>query len=148
MRHNDWNVSMRHRDLVRGIAHDSLREAQLQQSIVGVVGKRITDDLRAGIWMMPLGSDVVKTFSSIHDVDRKTLLVAALGNSTRQSESTPPLFALSEALRTMFASRRCARLEGELFSWQETADYDIDDKLARKYDVIQIILSTRLREDR
>jgi hypothetical protein len=147
-RHNDWSVTSRHLEIVDNLKPAGLRPAQIWQTIPGVVGKRINADLREGIFLMPLGSEIGNTYSSVHDVNRKSLLVAAIGRSTSQSNGPPVLMQLAESVRTAFANTRVAEMLGELYSSHEIAGYDIDDALARKLDVIQIILVSRFRETR
>lgn len=147
-RHNDWEVTTRHLAIVDALKPAGLRQAQIWQTIPGVVGKRITADLREGIFLMPLSSEIGNTYSSVHDVNRRSLLVAAIGKSTAQSRDVPKLMQLAELIRTAFASTRVVEMIGELYSSHEIAGYDIDDALARKLDVIQMILVSRFRETR
>lgn len=148
IRYNDWDITKRHAEIIDEIKPPSLRATQVHTSIPGVVNRRLTSDLREGLYLMPMESPIGLTYSSVHDVNRRSLFVASIGKSTTQSASTPLLMQLLEAIRTAFASRRVVRLPGELYSSHANAGYDIDDQLARKADVIQIILTTRFREDR
>jgi hypothetical protein len=148
VRYTDWQIANRHAEIVDELRPQGLRETQVHTSIPGVVNQRITADLREGLFLMPLESPVGLTYSSVHDVNRRSLFVASIGKSTTQSTSTPILMQLAEAIRTAFASRRVVRLVGELYSSCEIAGYAIDDQLALKLDVIQIILTSRIREDR
>jgi len=148
VQYNDWDITKKHAEIIDALKPTSLRPSQVHTTIPGVVNRRLTSDLREGIYLMPLESPIGNTFSSVHDVNRRSLLVASIGKSTTQSSGTPPLMQLAESIRTAFASRRVVRLTGELYSSHEIASYDIDDQLARKADVIQIILTSRFREDR
>jgi hypothetical protein len=148
IRYNDWEISQRHAEIIDDLKPSGLRAVQVHQSIPGVVGGRINADLREGLYIMPSASKIGMVFSDLHDVNRRSLFVAAIGKTTTQSKSTPVLMRLSEAIRTAFASRRVMRLAGELYSSHEIVSYEIDDAIARKFDVIQIILTSRFREDR
>lgn len=147
-KYNDWEIAERHTQIVKEFLPQGFRAPQLALNIEGVVGTKINDSLRSGTWLKPMGSEVVRTFSSIHDVNRSTLLVVAIGRTTIQSDQAPKLMEFAEKIRTAFADRRVLKLLGELFSSHEPAGYSIDDSLARKYDVYQVILNTRMREDR
>jgi hypothetical protein len=148
LRYNDWDITNKHAEIVDGLKPAGLRPSQVHTTIPGVINRRLTGDLREGVYLMPLESPIGLTYSSVHDVNRRSLLVASIGKSTTQSKGTPLLMQLLEAIRTAFASRRVVRLPGELYSSHEIASYDVDDQLARKADVIQVILTTRFREDR
>lgn len=148
IRYNDWEVTQRHKEIVDQLKPSSLRPAQVHQTIPGVVGKRITAKLREGVFLMPLSSAIGNVYSSVHDVNRMSLLIAAIGKTSTQSADVPLLMQLAEQVRTAFASRRVMQMTGELYSSHQIAGYDIDDAFAGNHDVIQIILTSRFRESR
>jgi hypothetical protein len=148
VRYNDWDVTQRHLEIVDSVRPARMRPPQIHQTIPGVVGKRLSEDLREGLYLMPIDSEIGNVYSSVHDVNRRSLLVAAIGKTTSQSAEAPLLMQLSEAIRTAFASRRVMKMNGELYSSHQIASYAIDDALARKLDVIQIFLTSRFRESR
>ena len=148
MRHNDWDVAKRHAEIIAEIGPQNMRTPQLHTNIPGFDRGRITSELRAGLWMQPLGSDDKDTYSSVQDIERMTLLIAAVGMSTRGSKDVPALMGLNELIRTRFASRRVMKMTGELYSYSKPAQYTIDESVVRKYDVIQVVLVSRFREDR
>ena len=147
---NDWTISKEHKDVVTSVipAGLDLRPIQLHRTIPGVTRGRLTQDFRAGLWMAPEHSTNPQTFSCTHDIQRSTLFIAATGLTTSSESDTPPMMLLAEAVRTAFAFKRITSFIGELYSFHRLAPYDIDDSLVRKYDIIQFILTTRLREER
>lgn len=147
-RYNDWDITQRHAEIVNELKPGKLRTAQVHTVIPGVLGRRITKDLREGIYLMPMDSRVTNTYSSVHDVMRRSLLVASIGITTTQSLDPPVLMKLAERLRNAFAAKRVVEMNGELYSSHEISGYDVDDDLARRADVIQIVLTSLFREDR
>lgn len=125
-----------------------VRRPELLKKIPGVTGKRFTETVKSGVWIKPLGSQPVKTFSSVRDVERKTLVVFVSGSSTRQSESATDYELIRDKIRDLFQDRRVTGLSGEIISFTSMGDYDMDDVVSRKYDIDIIEISTVFREDR
>jgi hypothetical protein len=150
IRHTDWDVSERHAEIIRSNWPEgvSIRKPQLLKKIPGVTGKRFTETVKSGVWLKPLGSQPGRTFSSVRDVVRKTLLVFVSGSSTRQSQSETEYELVRDKVRDLFQDRRVTDLNGELYSYTSMGDYDIDDVVSRKYDIDIIEISTVFREDR
>jgi hypothetical protein len=149
LRYNDWEISERHTKIIEGMLPKGYRSVQLQRQITGVVNGRITERLRAGVYLMPLGGKTVSRNNCTKDIRRRSLLVAAEGLSTANDKTTPRNLLLAESIRDAFANRRVAMLNGELYSFlEDEADYEIDDAIARKYDVLILVLASVFREDR
>jgi len=150
IRHTDWDVSERHADIINANwpSDVKVRKPQLLKKIPGVTRKRFTETVKSGVWLMPLGSQPGRTFSSVRDVVRKTLLVFVSGSSTRQSVTESDYELIRDKIRDLFQDRRVTDLDGELFSYTSMGDYDMDDVVSRKYDIDIIEISTIFREDR
>jgi hypothetical protein len=150
IQHTDWEVSNTHAQIIRDNwpAGVSVRRPELLKKIPGVTGKRFTETVKSGVWIKPLGSQSVKTFSSVRDVERKTLVVFVSGSSTRQSGSATDYEQIRDKVRDLFQDRRVTGLSGEIISFTSMGDYDMDDVVSRKYDIDTIQISTVFREDR
>jgi len=150
IQHTDWEVSSTHAQMIRDNWPDGVkvRRPELLKKIPGVTGKRFTETVKSGVWIKPLGSQPVKTFSSVRDVERKTLVVFVSGSSTRQSGSTTDYEQIRDKIRDLFQDRRVTGLSGEIMSFTSMGDYDMDDVVSRKYDIDIIEISTVFREDR
>jgi hypothetical protein len=150
IQHTDWEVSSTHAQMIRDNWPDGVkvRRPELLKKIPGVTGKRFTETVKSGVWIKPLGSQPVKTFSSVRDVARKTLVVFVSGSSTRQSGSTTDYEQIRDKIRDLFQDRRVTGLSGEIMSFTSMGDYDMDDVVSRKYDIDIIEISTVFREDR
>jgi len=150
IRHTDWDVSRRHAEIIseNWPADVKTRKPQLLKKIPGVTGKRFTETVKSGIWLKPLGSQPGRTFSSVRDVVRKTLVVFVSGSSTRQSATETDYELIRDRIRDLFQDRRVTDLDGELYSRTSMGDYDMDDVVSRKYDIDIIEISTIFREDR
>ncbi len=150
IQHTDWDVSSTHAQMIRdnwpsGV---DVRRPKLLKKIPGVTGKRFTETVKSGVWIKPLGSQSVKTFSSVRDVARKTLVVFVSGSSTRQSSSATDYELIRDKIRELFQDRRVTGLSGEIISTTSMSDYDQDDVVSRKYDIDVLEISTVFREDR
>jgi len=150
IQHTDWDVSERHAEIIRANwpASIAVRKPQLFKKIPGVTGKRFTETVKSGVWLKPLGSQPGRTFSSVRDVVRKTLVVFVSGSSTRQSQTETDYELVRDKIRDLFQDRRVTDLDGELYSYTSMGDYDMDDVVSRKYDIDIIEISTVFREDR
>lgn len=150
IQHTDWDVSERHAEIIRENwpASIAVRKPQLFKKIPGVTGKRFTETVKSGVWLKPLGSQPGRTFSSVRDVVRKTLVVFVSGSSTRQSQTETDYELVRDKIRDLFQDRRVTGLDGELYSYTSMGDYDLDDVVSRKYDIDIIEISTVFREDR
>lgn len=146
--YNDWEITKRHAKVVEELLPPTLRQPQVLMNIPGFSNGRIGPDFKAGVYLMPHSSPIGMTFSNLQDVNYSSLLVAATGKTSNQSADVPPLMLLTKAIRTAFASRRILKLAGELYSSQDAGSYDLDQEVARKLDVVQFILTSRIREDR
>lgn len=149
IRHRDWDVSTEHaRLIVANWPRVSVRRPELRKRIPGLTGRRLSDEIRSGIWMKPLGSESGKTFSSVRDVARKTAVLFVIGSTTNQSAEATEYEIVRDLIRELFHDRRATCLNGEIYSRVLTGDYDIDDALSRKYDVDLLEIVTWFREDR
>lgn len=148
MRYDDWTIANKHKEIVADLVPDTMRAPHLALSIPGVENNRINDGIRAGVWMAPQSSEVVRQFSSVQDVRRNTLLLLVTGTSTTRAFETPGLMTVSESLRTTFANKRALKIIGELYTGITPTDYQIDDGVRRKYDLLLFTISTTTREDR
>lgn len=148
MRYDDWTIAEHHRNLVADALGDTMRRPHLALNIPGLQGNRLTDSVRAGVWMAPHASRITRQFSSTQDIRRDTLLLMVSGTSTTKADQTPDLMKAAEALRTAFAVKRALKLLGELYTEMSQSDYQIDDGVRRKYDLMQFVISTTIREDR
>lgn len=150
IQHTDWDVSERHAEIIgeHWPPNVKVRKPQLFKKIPGVTGKRFTETVKSGIWLKPLGSQPGRTFSSVRDVVRKTLVVFVSGSSTRQSSTETDYELIRDKIRDLFQDRRVTGLDGELYSYTSMGDYDLDDVVSRKYDIDIIEISTVFREDR
>lgn len=146
--YDDWTIAQKHREIVEELRPPGTRSIILQKNIPGFVNGRFTADFKAGIFMMPLRSRIVTTFSDRHDVERTTMLVVADGVTTVQTAETPKLMQMIERIRNRFASRRIMNIIGELYSTHSNPEYDADDAIARRFDIVPILLTTTIREIR
>jgi hypothetical protein len=150
IKHTDWEVSSTHAQMIRDNwpAGVKVRRPELLKKIPGVTGKRFTETVKSGVWIKPLGSQPVRTFSCVRDIMRKTLVVFVSGSSTRQSESATDYELIRDKIRDLFQDRRVTGLAGEIISQTSMGDYDMDDVVSRKYDIDIIEINTLFREDR
>ena len=148
IRYNDWQLTNIHADVLREVLPSGLRELQVWRDIPGIFAGKVTDSLRAGVYLQPLKSEVMIQYSSTQDIARRSLLVIAQGRTGRQDDHEPPTIAFLEEVRTLFANKRVTELQCELYSSHESSAYTIDDTLSRKLSVVMVELSTTLREDR
>ena len=98
--------------------------------------------------MKPLGGQTTRSFSSVRDISRKTLVLFVSGSSTEQSRGETDYERIRDMMRDLFQDRRATGLCGEMYSTLSMTDYDIDDVISRKYDIDLIEIETIFREDR
>jgi len=148
--YTDWEISLRHAQIIKEHWPDSVlvKQPEVRKSIIGVRGRRITDQIRSGIWMKPLGSMAYRTLSSTRDMRRSTLMVFVSGSTSGQSREETDYEKIRDLVRELFHDRRGTELNGELYSRVVTADYDMDDGVARQYDIDVIEIMSWFREER
>ena len=117
------------------------------KSVPGLTGKRFTETIKSGIWVKPLGGITQRTFSSVRDISRRSLVVFVSGSSTGRSGGATDYEKIRDMIRETFHDRRSTCLDGEMFSRTSMSDYDIDDVVSRKYDIDIIEIETIFRED-
>lgn len=146
----DWEVSQAHAREIINHWPDAVRvkKPEVRKNIRGVRGKRITDMIGAGMWIKPLGSVTGKSFSSVRDIGRRSLVVFAESTTTGMSEGETSYEIIRDLIRELFHDRRGCELPCELYSRVEAPDYDIDDALARKLDIDILEITSWFREDR
>ena len=149
VRYNDWQVTQWHATAIRDLEPAGVSSLEVRRQIPGVVRGRVIDGFRSGFYIMPLSSKIATTYSGTVDIDRNSLLVSATGLSTASSASTPKMITLLESIREKFSHNRILGQVGELYSYMpDEPNYDIDDAIARKFDIIMAVLTTRFRESR
>jgi len=150
IKHTDWDVSEAHAKAISDNWPTDVfvRKPELRKSIPGLTGKRINGDIRSGMWLKPLGGTIFRSFSSVRDISRKTLVLFVSGSSTQQSKGSTDYERIREMIRDTFQDCRATGLCGEMYSTTSMGDYDIDDSISRKYDIDLIEIETVFREDR
>lgn len=150
IRHRDWDVSVRHGELIRDNwpAGVNVKRPEIRKTIPGLSGRRISEQIKSGIWMKPLGSMPGKTFSCVRDVGRRTLMLFVEGSTTGMSTRASDYEVIRDLVRELFHDRRVTGLDGEMYSRVTLGTYDIDDKVSRQYDIDMIEITTWFREDR
>lgn len=150
IKHTDWDVSVAHSQAITDNWPSDVyvRKPELRKSVPGLTGKRINSGIRSGVWMKPLGSSTARSFSSVRDISRKTLVLFVSGSSTEQSRGETDYERVRDMIRDIFQDRRATGLCGEMYSKVSMTDYDIDDAISRKYDIDLIEIETIFREDR
>lgn len=148
--HSDWSISEAHlKVLVNNWPTVGVRKPELRKSIPGMSGKRfVMSDMKSGIWMKPMGSRIGRTWSSVRDVGRGTLVLIVDGSTSQQSRQETDYEIIRDRIRELFHDRRSLDLEGELYSRVTVRDYDIDDSISRKFDIDIIEITSWFREDR
>ncbi len=146
--YDDWTIAKKHREIILELLPSGMRAPILQRSIPGLINGRFTKDFKAGTYLMPLKSQIEDTFSDRHDVARSTMLVVAEGETSIQSNRTPNSMVFMERIRNRFASRRIMNIVGELYSTHTSPEYDVDDTMSRRLEIIPIVLTTTIREIR
>lgn len=149
IRHTDWDVSVEHaRVIEEGWPDDvNVRRPVVLKKIPGITGKRFTETVKSGMWIKPLGSVSQRTFSSVRDISRRSLVVFVSGSSTGRSSGETDYEKIRDKIRELFQDRRATCLDGEMYSRTSVSDYDIDDVISRKYDIDIIEIETIFRED-
>lgn len=150
LQYTDWDVSQQHAQVIKDNwpAGIKVRKPIVLKNIPGVTGKRITETIKSGIWIKPLGSSPGRTFSGVRDVVRRSLVVFVSGTTTGQSMGATDYETVRDMIRDLFQDRRSTGLDGEMYSSTAMTDYDMDDTARRKYDVDLIEIQTIFREDR
>lgn len=121
---------------------------QVRKYITGMVGKRLTDQVKAGIWLKPLGSEPGTTFSCVQDVRHPTLLVMVQPSTTGDSDGAPRYDNYRQLVRDLFHNRRATGLNCEMYSHVVPEDYEVDERLQRAMDVQIFLITTVIRESR
>lgn len=149
IRHTDWDVSVEHaRVIEEAWPNDvNVRKPVVLKKIPGVTGKRFTETVKSGMWIKPLGSVPQRTFSSVQDISRKSLVVFVSGTSTGRSSGETDYEIIRDKIRELFHNKRATCLDGEMYSRTSVSDYDIDDVVSRKYDIDIIEIETIFREE-
>jgi hypothetical protein len=125
----------------------NVRRPIVLKKIPGFTGKRFTETIKSGMWIKPLGSVSQRTFSSVRDISRRSLVVFVSGSSTGRSPGETDYEKIRDKIRELFQDRRATCLDGEMYSRTSVSDYDIDDVISRKYDIDIIEIETIFRED-
>ena len=150
IQHTDFAVAEAVKTVLEEFKPKKLRaKIHNRRNIPGLRGKRISRELREGVWIKSLGQRPGKTFSSVQDRTKRTLVLFVHGGSKTQvtEETLHDLFRRD--IINYFHSQRSTGLEGELYSYvQIPSDYDIDDSFSRDRNVDIFIINTRFREDR
>lgn len=148
--YTDWEITQKHAEVIQAIWPDDVADFRLEvrKKIPGVTEKRITEKIKAGIWLKPLGSRPGRTFSNARDINRRSLFIFVSGSTTAQSDEATDYEKIRDAIISTFQDRRATGLDGELYSFTSAGDYDIDDVISRRHDVDLIQIETRFREDR
>lgn len=150
IQYTDWEVSQTHAQVINDNWPDgvSVRRPIVRKNVQGVTAKRITETIKSGMWIKPLGSQPGRTFSGVRDVVRKSLVVFVSGTTSGQSSAATDYEKIRDKIRDLFQDRRSTGLNGEMYSFTSMGDYDMDDVVRRKYDIDIIEISTIFREDR
>lgn len=150
IRHTDWDVSLEHARVIEENwpAGVNVRRPVVLKKIPGVTGKRFTETIKSGMWIKPLGGVTQRSFSSVQDVSRRSLVVFVSGSSSGRSSGETDYEKVRDMIRSVFQDARSTCLDGEMFSRTSMTDYDIDDVVSRKYDIDIIEIETIFREDR
>ena len=146
--YTDWEVAQAQMSQIVAGLPDTIRTPQLRKYIAGMEGKRLTEQLRAGVWLKPLGSVSGTTFSCVQDVRHPTLLVVAEKSSTGDSDGAPLYDVYRQLIRRIFQNRRSTGLDCEMYSTVDEGSYEIDEALQRIMDVQTFVITTVIREDR
>lgn len=148
--HTDWEVTEAHAKVIndKWPTVVSVRRPTVLKNIPGVTGKRFTETIKSGIWIKPLGSVPVRTFSSVRDIARRSLVVFVSGTTTGQSSTETDYEMIRDMIRDSFHDRRGTGLCGEMYSRVSVSDYDIDDTARRRYDIDIMEVESIFREDR
>jgi hypothetical protein len=149
IKHTDWDVSVEHSRVIQENIPDgvTIRTPVVLKKVPGLTGKRFTETIKSGIWIKPLGGLSQRTFSSVRDISRRSLVVFVSGSSTGRSGGATDYEKVRDMIREKFHDRRATCLDGEMFSRTSMSDYDIDDVISRKYDIDIIEIETVFRED-
>jgi len=150
IQYTDYEVTQRHADVIVSEWPDSVlvRQPEVRKTIPGVVGKRIGEGVKAGIWIKPLGKQIAKSWSSVRDVRRSSMVLFVQGSTTSLIDSQQGYEVIRELITELFHDRRGTKLCGELISRVSVGDYDIDDKVSRTYDIDILIITSTFREDK
>ena len=150
IQHTDWDISQAHAQVINDNwpAGVTVRRPVVRKNVQGVTGKRITETIKSGMWIKPLGSRSGRTFSGVRDVSRRSLVVFVSGSTSGQSADATDYEKIRDKIRDLFQDRRATCLDGELYSSTSMGDYDMDDVVRRKYDIDIIAIETLFREDR
>jgi hypothetical protein len=150
IQYTDWDITERHAEIIvrQWPVGLGVKKPEVRKTIPGVKGRRISDQIRSGIWMKPLGSHSGRTYSSVRDIQRSTLMVFVSASTTGQSRDQVNYEKIRDLVRDIFHDRRGTDLNGEVFSRVVTADYDMDDAVTRQYDVDIIEIQSWFREER
>lgn len=146
--YTDWEIAQEIARVLRQNQAAGYRNPQVRKYIAGMSGNRLTEQLKVGVWVKPLGSQSVRTMSCVEDVNHKTLVVIAEAYSTGDSEQTPTGDNYRQLIRRLFHNRRGTALVCEMYSTVRETNYDIDEALQRKLDVQLFVIESRFREDR
>ncbi len=146
--YTDWEVTQAHAVQIVNCLPSNVRRPVVRKYIAGVRRERLTEQLKSGVWLKPLGSQPNTTFSSLQDVTHSSLLIIAQGSSTGDSNGAPLLDAYRQCVRRLFHNKRGSGLQCEMYSTVRSAQYDIDEALQRKLDVQLFVISSRFREDK
>lgn len=149
IKHTDWDVSLEHARIIEeGWPEDvNVRKPVVLKRIPGFTGKRFTETIKSGMWIKPLGGVSMRTFNTVRDISRRSLVVFVSGSSTGRSGGFTDYEAIRDKIRDLFQDRRATCLDGEMYSTTSMSDYDIDDSISRKYDIDIIQIETVFRED-
>lgn len=147
--YTDWEVAEAQLDQIVTGLPTGIRAPQLRKYIEGVAGKKITEQLKVGVWLKPIGSESGTTYSCVQDVRHPTLLIIAEASSTGDSYGTPLYDTYRQLIRRLFQNRRATGLDCEMYSTVQEGDYEIDERLLqRKMDIQMFVITTVIREDR
>lgn len=147
--HTDWEVTVEHARVIEenwpsGV---NVRRPVVLKKIPGVTGKRFTETVKSGVWMKPLGSSPLRTYSAVRDIERSSLVVFVSGSTSGRSSGATDYEKLRDMIVSVFHDRRSTCLDGEVYSQVSVSDYDMDDVVSRKYDIDTIQIKTVFRED-
>ena len=149
IKHTDWDVSLEHARIIEeGWPENvNVRKPVVLKRIPGFTGKRFTETIKSGMWIKPLGGVSMRTFNTVRDISRRSLVVFVSGSSTGRSADYTDYETIRDKIRDLFQDRRATCLDGEMYSTTSMSDYDIDDSISRKYDIDIIQIETVFRED-
>jgi hypothetical protein len=150
IQYTDFDITKRHAAIIESEWPDSVKvqRPEVRKTIPGVKGTRITEGVRTGIWMKPLGRKTAKSWSSIRDIRRSTMVLFVLGSTTSLNDEQQPYEVIRELITELFDDRRGTKLCGELISTVSVGNYDVDDKLSRTYDIDVLVITSTFREDK